>query len=87
MPSVFGVLLPARRTPSVAIAVTTVLAAALIATGDLTTLAETTVLLLVLVYAAVNACALALVSDPSAPRTSGLPRSCRCSACPPASWS
>ncbi len=64
LPSIFGRLLARRRTPPVAIGVTTLLAAGLIATGDLTTLAETTVLLLVLVYLAVNASALALRRRP-----------------------
>ncbi|MGH8904968.1 MAG: APC family permease [Egibacteraceae bacterium] len=64
LPSVFATLLPRRRTPPLAIAVTTLLAAALIATGSLRTLAETTVMLLVLVYAAVNASALALRRRP-----------------------
>ena len=64
LPPVFGNLLSGRRTPPVAIAVVTVLAGALIATGDLTTLAETTVLLLVLVYIGVNASVLALRRHP-----------------------
>jgi APA family basic amino acid/polyamine antiporter len=64
LPSVFASLLPNRRTPPVAIAVTTLLAMALIATGSLRTLAETTVLLLVVVYLAVNASVLALRRQP-----------------------
>jgi len=64
LPPVFGSLLESRRTPPVAIAVVTAVAAALIATGDLATLAETTVLLLVLVYTGVNAAVLALRRQP-----------------------
>lgn len=64
LPPAFGFLLEARRTPPVAIAVVTVVAGALIATGDLATLAETTVLLLVLVYIGVNAAVLALRRQP-----------------------
>jgi APA family basic amino acid/polyamine antiporter len=64
LPPVFASLLAGRRTPPVAIAVVTAVAAALIATGDLATLAETTVLLLVLVYIGVNAAVLALRRQP-----------------------
>ena len=64
LPPVFGTLLAGRRTPPVAIAVVTVIAGALIVTGDLATLAETTVLLLVLVYTGVNAAVLALRRQP-----------------------
>jgi APA family basic amino acid/polyamine antiporter len=60
VPSVFGRILPNRRTPWAAIAVTTVLAIALILSSDLTALAETTVLLLVIVYAFVNLSVIAL---------------------------
>jgi amino acid transporter len=64
VPSAFGRLLPVRRTPPVAILVTMLLAVALVVTGDLETLAETTVLLLVLVYLAVNVSVLALRRHP-----------------------
>lgn len=59
-PSVLGRLLPGRRTPGVAIVATTVVAAGLAATGDLATLASTTVVLLLVVFVAVNASVLAL---------------------------
>ena len=64
LPAPFGRVLPNRRTPWVAIAFTTVLAAALIATGDLSTLADTTVALLVVVFAIVNVSVLVLRRDP-----------------------
>ncbi len=65
LPPVFGALLPGRRTPPVATAVVTVLASLLVLTGDLTTLAETTVLLLVIVFLGVNAAVLGLRRQPS----------------------
>jgi len=64
LPPVFATLLPGRRTPPVPIAVVTVLAVALVLTGDLTTLAETTVLLLVIVFLGVSASVLALRRQP-----------------------
>jgi amino acid transporter len=51
---VFGRVLPERRTPFVAIAFTTVIAVILISTGDLESLADTTVLLLLSVFTVVN---------------------------------
>lgn len=63
LPAPFG-RLTSRRTPLVAIILVTLLCMALVATGDLTTLAETTVLLLVLVFAAVNASVLVLRRHP-----------------------
>jgi amino acid transporter len=57
-------VLPGRRTPWAAIAFTTVLAAALIASGDLSTLADMTVTLLLIVFAVVNVCVLVLRRDP-----------------------
>lgn len=60
LPSVLARLLPGRRTPWVAIVATTVVSAALAATGDVATLASTTVLLLLVVFVAVNASVLAL---------------------------
>jgi basic amino acid/polyamine antiporter, APA family len=59
----FGRVLPNRRTPWVAIAFTTLLAMLLISTGDLGTLAETTVLLLLGVFAIVNVAVLVLRRD------------------------
>ena len=61
--SVFGRLLPGRRTPWVAIAFTTVIAAILIATGDLEKLAETTVMLLLMAFTLVNVSVLVLRRD------------------------
>lgn len=63
LPSPFASL-TGRRTPLVAIVVTALVTMALVATGDFATLAETTVLLLVLVFAAVNAAVLALRRQP-----------------------
>jgi amino acid transporter len=63
LPPVLGRVLPGRRTPWAAIAVTTLLAAVLIASGDLSTLADMTVLLLLLVFAVVNVCVLVLRRD------------------------
>jgi amino acid transporter len=57
---VFARVLPERRTPFVAIAFTTLLAIVLISTGDLETLADTTVLLLLFVFTVVNVAVLAL---------------------------
>jgi amino acid transporter len=63
IPDVFGRVLPGRRTPWAAIAFTTLLAAALIASGDLSTLADMTVTLLLIVFAVVNVCVLVLRRD------------------------
>ncbi len=59
----FGRVLPGRRTPVTAILFTTVLAVILISTGDLETLADTTVLLLLFVFTVVNVSALVLRRD------------------------
>jgi basic amino acid/polyamine antiporter, APA family len=64
VPAVFGRVLRERRTPYAAIAFTTLLAAILIATGDLSELADTTVLLLLLVFTVVNVTVLVLRRDP-----------------------
>lgn len=53
-------LLPGRRTPAPAILLTTAAAMCLIATGDLGELADTTVVLILLVFTAVNMSALVL---------------------------
>jgi len=53
-----------RQTPWVAIAFTTVIALTLVSTGDLSGLADTTVLLLLLVFAVVNISVLVLRRDP-----------------------
>ncbi|HEX5762586.1 MAG TPA: amino acid permease [Solirubrobacterales bacterium] len=55
--------LSGRQTPVVAIAFTTLIAAGLILTGELGTLADTTVLLLLAVFIAVNVSALLLRGD------------------------
>jgi amino acid transporter len=60
----FGRVSKTRRTPWVAIAFTTVLAMVLAVTGDLSDLADTTVLLLLLVFAVVNVAVLVLRRDP-----------------------
>lgn len=60
---VFGGVLSGRRTPWVAIAFTTALAIVLISTGDLSTLADTTVLLLLTVFTLVNVSVLYLRRD------------------------
>jgi basic amino acid/polyamine antiporter, APA family len=64
LPASLGRVLPERRTPWVAIAATTALVIALAATGDLSTLADMTVLLLLAVFAAVNVAVLVLRRDP-----------------------
>jgi APA family basic amino acid/polyamine antiporter len=64
VPRPFGRVLPNRRTPWISIAFTTALAAGLLVTGDLGDLAETTVLLLLAVFAVVNIAVLVLRRDP-----------------------
>lgn len=63
IPSLFGRVHQARRTPWVAIAFTVTLAVILVSTGDLSDLADTTVLLLVSVFAVVNVSVLVLRRD------------------------
>lgn len=63
VPRAFSRVLEGRRTPHVAIAFTTAIAAVLIATGDLEDLADTTVLLLLLVFTVVNVTAIVLRRD------------------------
>lgn len=63
VPSALGRVLPGRRTPVVAITFTTALALVLAATGDLGDLADTTVLLLLVVFAFVNVSVLVLRGD------------------------
>jgi APA family basic amino acid/polyamine antiporter len=63
VPGAFSKVLPGRRTPWVAIAFTTALAMILVATGDLGTLADMTVLLLLIVFALVNSAVLVLRRD------------------------
>ena len=64
VPGAFARLHPTRQTPIVAIAFTVLISAALIATGDLGELAQTTVLLLLLVFALVNISVLVLKRRP-----------------------
>jgi amino acid transporter len=63
VPPVFAVVHPSRSTPWIAILFTVAIAAALVATGDVAGLAETTVLLLLCVFAMVNISALVLRRD------------------------
>jgi APA family basic amino acid/polyamine antiporter len=60
VPRIFGVVHPERRTPLAAILFTTALAMILISTGDLSDLADTTVLLLLVVFIVVNVSVLVL---------------------------
>jgi basic amino acid/polyamine antiporter, APA family len=64
VPGVLGRVHERRRTPWVAILVTVAVAAGLVTTGDLAGLADTAVLLLLLVFAVVNVSALLLRRDP-----------------------
>ncbi len=63
VPAVFGRVLSERRTPHIAIAFTTLIAVVLISTGDISELADTTVLLLLGVFTIVNVTVLALRRD------------------------
>ncbi|MFS2241178.1 MULTISPECIES: APC family permease [unclassified Microbacterium] len=63
LPAPLGRVLPRRRTPWVAIASTTVVAMLLTLVGDLATLAETVVLLLLLVFISANVSVLVLRRD------------------------
>ena len=63
LPGIFARVHPQRQTPWVAIAFTTLLAAGLLISGELEDLADTTVLLLLLVFAVVNVCVLILRKD------------------------
>ncbi len=63
LPSALGRILPNRRTPWVAIVVTTGAAMALTLTGDLASLAETVVLLLLFVFLSTNIAVLVLKRD------------------------
>jgi amino acid transporter len=63
VPAQFGRVLSGRRSPWVAIAFTTAIAIALVLTGGLTGLADTTVLLLLGVFVVVNVSALVLRRD------------------------
>ena len=63
IPPVFASVLSERRTPHLAIALTTLIAAVLISTGDISELADTTVLLLLSVFAIVNVTVLVLRRD------------------------
>jgi basic amino acid/polyamine antiporter, APA family len=63
VPRIFGAVHADRRTPLAAIVFTTVLAMILISTGDLSDLADTTVLLLLVVFIFVNVSVLVLRRD------------------------
>ena len=63
LPRSLSRVLPRRRTPWVAIVVTTLVAMALTITGDLATLANTVVLLLLLVFLSTNTAVLVLRRD------------------------
>ncbi|MGY1690217.1 APC family permease [Geodermatophilus sp. SYSU D01105] len=63
LPRALGRVLPGRRTPWVAIAVTTAVAMVLTATGSLAALANTVVLLLLLVFLSTNTAVLVLRRD------------------------
>jgi basic amino acid/polyamine antiporter, APA family len=63
LPRQLGKVLPRRRTPWVAIIVTTIVAMALTLVGDLATLAETVVLLLLFVFLSTNVAVLVLRRD------------------------
>lgn len=60
VPRFFGKILPGRQTPWAAIAFTTALGIVLVSTGDLGSLADTTVLLLLMVFTVVNVAVLVL---------------------------
>ncbi len=64
IPRAFGLVHPGRKTPVVAIGFTVVIAAALTTVGSVKELAETTVLLLLLVFALVNIIVLVLRRRP-----------------------
>jgi amino acid transporter len=66
VPSVFGGVSPRRQTPIAAIVFTTLIAAALVLTGNLDALANTTVVLLLVVFTIVNVAVLVLRRDPVA---------------------
>lgn len=63
LPSALGKVLPNRKTPWAAIVATTVVAMLLTLVGDLSTLAETVVLLLLFVFISVNVAVLVLRRD------------------------
>ena len=64
VPGVLGRVHPGRRTPWVAILFTAAIAAVLVTLGDLETLADTTVLLLLLVFIGVHVALLVLRRTP-----------------------
>ena len=63
VPKALGKVHPGRRTPYVSIVLTTLIAAALVTTGEIEALADTTVLLLLAVFALVNVSVLVLKRD------------------------
>lgn len=63
VPGIFSRVLPGRQTPWVSILFVTLIAGVLLVTGGLEDLADTTVLLLLIVFAIVNVCVLILRRD------------------------
>jgi len=63
VPGVFSKVLPGRQTPWISIIFVTAIACLLLVTGGLEELADTTVLLLLIVFAIVNVCVLILRRD------------------------
>src|SRR3954463_7276895 len=84
VPGVLGKVHAARRPPGLAILFTASIAAVLAILGDLTTLADTTVLLLLIVFVAVHVALLVLRGTPSTTSTSRPRPCCPGSARPPA---
>lgn len=64
IPPAFGMVHPTRSTPWIAILFTVGIAVVLVSTGEVAGLADTTVLLLLCVFALVNVCVLLLRKDP-----------------------
>ena len=78
MPKPLGIVHPGRRTPWVAILFTSAIAVVLVIEADLEKLADTTVALLVMVFAVVHLSRAAFCgARRSATTTSGCPGSCR----------
>ncbi len=71
VPQVLGRVHARRQTPYVAIVFTLLIALTLVSTGDLAGLADTTVLLLLLVFAVVNISVLVLRKEPDDERADG----------------
>lgn len=74
LPRALGRILPGRRTPWVAIVVTAAASLSLALTGEVASLAETLVLLLLVVFAAVNTSVLILRREPDGAEHFRVPR-------------